>query len=99
VIDFIRANLERNISVSELATVACLSPFHFARMFKRMTGKTPHGFVSSERFELARKLLGEQDIPLVAVAHRSGFSSQAAFSTAFKRAMGCTPGAYRRRLS
>ncbi|WP_188092614.1 AraC family transcriptional regulator [Azospirillum sp. B21] len=99
VIDFIRDNLERDISVGELATVACLSPFHFARMFKRLTGKTPHGFVSAERFALARKLLGDPDMPLVTVAHRSGFSTQAAFGTAFKRAMGCTPGAYRRRLS
>lgn len=98
-IDFIRDNLERDISVSELAAVACLSPFHFARIFKRFTGKTPHGFVSCERFELARKLLSDRDVPLVTVAHRSGFSTQAAFSTAFKRTMGCTPGDYRRRLS
>ncbi|WP_207458263.1 AraC family transcriptional regulator [Azospirillum sp. SYSU D00513] len=97
-IDFIRDNLERDISVSELAEVACLSPFHFARMFKRVMGKTPHGFVSAERFELARRLLGDPDMPLVTVAHRSGFSNQAAFSTAFKRAMGCTPGDYRRRI-
>ncbi|MBB3268691.1 AraC family transcriptional regulator [Azospirillum sp. OGB3] len=97
-IDFLRDNLERDISVSELAAVACLSPCHFARMFKRATGKTPHGFVSAERFELARRLLSDRDMPLVTVAHRSGFSSQAAFSTAFKRVMGCTPGAYRHRL-
>ena len=95
-IDFIRDNLERDISVSELAAIACLSPFHFARIFKRVVGKTPHGFVSGERFDLARKLLHDSDISLVTIAHRTGFSNQAAFSTAFKRAVGCTPGDYRR---
>lgn len=98
-IDFIRANLEREISVAELANVACLSPSHFARMFRRVTGTTPHGFVSAERLALARTLLADRSIPLVSVAHRAGFSTQAAFGTAFKRATGTTPGAYRRRLA
>ncbi|MGU3496209.1 helix-turn-helix domain-containing protein [Xanthobacteraceae bacterium A53D] len=96
---FIRDNLERDISVPEAAAVACLSPFHFARMFKRVTGKTPHGFLSEERLSLSRRLLADREISLVTVALRTGFSSQAAFSTAFKRAMKCSPGTYRRALS
>ncbi|GGF68249.1 AraC family transcriptional regulator [Azorhizobium oxalatiphilum] len=95
---FIRDNLERDVSVSEAAAVACLSPFHFARMFKRVTGKTPHGFLSEERLSLSRRLLADPEISLVTVAHRTGFSSQAAFSTAFKRVMRCSPGSYRRAL-
>lgn len=97
-IAFIGDNLERDMSVAELAEIACLSPFHFARMFKRVTGKTPHGFVSARRFELARNLLTDRDLPLVVIAHRAGFSSQAAFTAAFKRMAGASPGAYRRRL-
>ena len=97
-IEFMHENIDREISVAQLADVACLSPFHFARMFKRVTGQTPHGFVSAMRFELARKLLADRDLALVTIAHRVGFSSQAAFTTAFKRTAGSSPGAYRRRL-
>lgn len=97
-VEFINDNPEREMSVAELAAVACLSPFHFARMFRRVTGQTPHAFVSAARFEMAKKLLADRDAPLVTIAHRSGFSSQAAFSSAFKRATGWSPGAWRDRL-
>ena len=96
-IEYIRDNLHRELTVAELAEVACLSPFHFSRMFKLVTGRTPHAFVSAARLEEARRLLSRGAASLAEVAHRSGFSGQSAFSTAFKRAVGCTPGEYRRR--
>ncbi|MGU3362974.1 helix-turn-helix domain-containing protein [Methylobacterium sp. M6A4_1b] len=96
-IEFIHDNLQRDLSVTELASVACLSPFHFARLFKRVTGKSPYTYVSGERLERARQLLTESRMSLTDVALSSGFSSQAAFSTAFKRVIGCTPGDYRYR--
>jgi AraC family transcriptional regulator len=95
-IAFIRDNLERDLSITELAAVACLSPFHFARMFKRVTGQTPYGFVSAERLACACRLLADRKISILDVALRSGFSSQAAFGTAFKRAKGYTPSEYRK---
>ncbi|WP_157944661.1 helix-turn-helix domain-containing protein [Mangrovicella endophytica] len=94
-IEFIRDNLDGELTVAELAEVACLSPFHFARMFKAVTGSTPHGFVSAARLGEARRLLVQGKLSLAEIAHRSGFSSQAAFSTAFKRAVGCSPRKYR----
>jgi AraC family transcriptional regulator len=97
-IDFIHDNLHRDLGVTELAAIACLSPFHFARLFKRVTGKTPCTYVSGARLERARRLLSERRMSLVEVALTSGFSSQAAFGTAFKRVVGCTPGAYRHRV-
>lgn len=94
-IDFIGDNLDRDITVAELADVACLSQFHFSRMFKAVTGSTPHGFLSTARLKEACRLLTQSKLSLVDIAHRSGFSSQAAFSTAFKRVIGSTPGDYR----
>lgn len=96
---FIRDNLERDLSVAEIAAVACLSPFHFSRMFKRVTGRTPYAFVSEERLARARRLLNDTKIPLVDIALSSGFSSQGAFNTAFKRVIGKTPGEYRQHAS
>ena len=96
-IDYIRQNPQRELTVVELAEVACLSPFHFSRMFKSVTGRTPHAFVSAERLQEARKLLSRTSIPLAEIALSSGFSGQSAFSTAFKRAVGCTPRDYRQR--
>jgi AraC family transcriptional regulator len=95
-IRFIRENLDQDLTVADLAEVACLSPFHFARMFKAATGSTPHGFVSAARLEEARRLLVQRKLSLADIAHRSGFSSQAAFSTAFRRALGCSPREYQR---
>lgn len=95
-IAYIRDNLDRDLTVADLAEVACLSPFQFSRMFKQVTGSTPHAFVSAARLETAKRLLGERTLSLAEIAHRSGFSGQAAFSTAFKRATGFTPRDYRR---
>ncbi|AWN51142.1 AraC family transcriptional regulator [Methylobacterium sp. 17Sr1-1] len=99
VTEFIRDNLHRELTVAELAEVACLSPFHFARMFKAVTGSTPHGFVSAARLQEARRLLSRTATPLGEIALRSGFSGQSTFTSAFKRATGCTPGEYRRQQS
>lgn len=98
-IEFMQDNLDRNLTVSEIAEIACLSPFHFARTFKRATGKTPHAFVSAERLQRARKLLAQPSTSMSEIALRSGFSGQAAFGTAFKRVVGCTPGEFRKLVS
>jgi len=98
VLDYIEQHLDEEITVSALADLANLSPFHFTRMFTASLGVPPFRYVSRRRLEQAMSLLADDTLPLVEIAHRSRFSSQASFNRAFRRAVGMTPGAYRRLL-
>ncbi|MDR3464782.1 MAG: AraC family transcriptional regulator [Xanthobacteraceae bacterium] len=95
VTEFISASVERAFTVNELASVACMSPAHFSRSFKAATGKAPHEYVSGQRLDLAKRLLVTTDRLLVDIAYAAGFSSQANFNRAFRRAVGTTPSLYR----
>lgn len=96
VVDYIEARLSHPISLADIAAVAALSPYHFARAFKASMGMTPVRYVWQRRIELARRMLRETGAPLVDVALACGFGSQSHFTTAFKMATGVTPAAYRR---
>jgi AraC family transcriptional regulator len=96
VLDYIAQHLDGDITVARLAGVACLSPFHFARMFRASMGVSPHRYVSQQRLESAMVLLASGQRPLSDIALSCRFSSQASFSRAFRRATGVTPGDYRR---
>ncbi len=96
VLDYIEANIETDISVEALADVAALSVFHFTRLFTAAMGQPPRKYVSRRRLETAMAMLARDKFSLNEIAHKSRFSSQAAFSRAFRRATGMTPGEYRR---
>jgi AraC family transcriptional regulator len=95
VLEYIEAHLEQDLSVGKLAAIASLSHFHFARSFKRATGRSPHQYVSARRLGHAKSLLADNDRSLEEIARACGFSSQANFSRAFYRAAAVTPGRYR----
>jgi AraC family transcriptional regulator len=98
VLDYIEANLEGDLTVARLASVACLSEFYFARAFKAAIGESPHRHVSARRLERAKDLLSDADRALVDIALALRFSCQANFTRAFRRATGQTPAQYRRNL-
>jgi AraC family transcriptional regulator len=98
VLDYIEANLEGDLTVARLASVACLSQFHFARTFKAAVGQSPHRHVGGRRLERAKELLCDADRALVDIALALRFSCQANFTRAFRRATGQTPAQYRRSL-
>jgi AraC family transcriptional regulator len=99
VLDYIGANLEGDLTVDHLASIACLSRFHFARAFKAAVGQSPHRYVSTKRLERAKALLVRGDQSLVYIALALNFSCQANFTRAFRQATGQTPGQYRRNFS
>jgi AraC-like DNA-binding protein len=95
VLDYIEANLEGDLSIDRMASIACLSRYHFARAFRQAVGQPPHRYVSSRRLERAKALLTRGDRPLVDIALSLGFSGQANFNRAFRQATGHAPGQHR----
>ena len=95
----IRAHIDRNfaspLTVERLAAMAGLSPFHFIRTFRTMTGMTPHQYVRARRIERAQELLVTTPIPVTEVCDAVGFQSLGSFSAMFRRLTGESPGAYR----
>lgn len=96
VVDHIEAHLDQTLTLTELAAIAGLSVFHFSRMFKLATGESPYHFVGSRRLARAERLLRESDTPLSELALDCGFASQSHFNAAFRKALGVSPGRYRR---
>ena len=96
VLDFVEANLDRNIGLAEIAGVSGLTVSQFSRAFKRSTGLSPYRYVVERRVDRARRLLVETSNSLAEVAYSAGFSSQSHMIDTFRRHLGTTPGRYRR---
>jgi AraC family transcriptional regulator len=83
-------------TLEQMAAVAHLSAYHFARQFKAATGLPPHQYVILRRVERAKQLLqAGTDLSLAEVAADAGFSDQSQFSHHFKRLVGVTPRQFR----
>ncbi len=95
VLDFVDANYASDLGLSELAAVAGISTFHFAREFKRATAVTPHQYLIKLRIERAKELLSQSELPLVDVGFKAGFSHQSHFTRLFRKLTGTTPQSYR----
>jgi AraC family transcriptional regulator len=96
VLEYIEEHLDGGPSLEQMAAVVRLSPYHFARQFKKATGLPPHQYVILRRVERARQLLqAGTGLSLAEVAAQVGFSDQSQFSHHFKRLVGVTPGNFR----
>lgn len=96
VLSWMLNNLDRPVSVAELAQRAAMSPRTFARRFRDETGATPHHWLTHQRVLLAERLLEETSEPIEEVARRAGFGTAAVLRHHFVRVRGTTPQAYRR---
>jgi AraC family transcriptional regulator len=97
VFEYVEEHLEAGPTLEQLAAVAHLSPYYFARQFKRSTGLPPHQYVIARRIERAQQFLQGGDLSVGEVAARTGFSDQSQFTHHFKRLVGVTPGQFRTR--
>ena len=96
VIDYLRGNLDRQVKLKELARVACLSEFHFHRIFGAVSGETLNNFTNRLRLEKAARLLRYSDHRVTDIALDCGFSSSATFSRAFRSGYETSPSEFRK---
>lgn len=96
VLNYVEVHLADDITVGDLANVACLSAFHFSRAFATSVGVPPHRYVSQRRLDHAKTAVSAGHESLERIAIDCRFSSQSSFTRAFRRATGMTPGEYRR---
>jgi AraC family transcriptional regulator len=97
VLDYISENIDRDITLADLARIEGQSVFHFAHRFTLAMGLSPKRYISRMRLHRAMAELTAGKLPLAQIALNAGFSSQATFTRAFGRATSMTPLQYRRR--
>jgi AraC family transcriptional regulator len=95
VVEYIEEHFDAGPTLEQMAAVARVSPYHFARQFKTATGLPPHEYVIARRVERAKQFLQGGDLSLAEVAAQAGFWDQSQFSRHFKRLVGVTPGQFR----
>ena len=97
VLRFIDAHYGRDLSLSEMADCAGVTPQHLCRVFREAMRMRPGEYLTQRRIQAARTLIRTEELPLSEIARRVGFSSGGYFSTVFRRWVGMSPGEYRRR--
>lgn len=96
--DWIRENLDKDLSVPVLAGAARMSPRNFARVYLRETGESPARAVEKVRIEAARRLLESAADPIQTIARRTGFGDDERMRRAFVKTIGVSPQDYRSRF-
>ncbi|MCP4573459.1 MAG: AraC family transcriptional regulator [bacterium] len=94
--NFISANLDRDLSLDEIAAEAAFSKFHFHRIFRIVVGETVAAYTKRLRLEFAaNRLLADDRDDITTIAHECGFSSSQNFARAFKQRFDITPTEFR----
>lgn len=94
-LEAIETKLFDNISIDSIADAAHLSPFHFSRLFKSLTGDSVMAYVKKRRLTIAAERLAKEKTAIIAIAVDCGFESHEVFCRAFKQMTGVTPSAFR----
>ena len=97
-IELMHGQLDQNLSLKDLAAASYLSTFHFARLFKKITGVTPHNYLAAIRTQKAQLLLADHSLSINVIAMKVGYLSSSHFTKAFRSATGTTPREFRKAL-
>jgi AraC family transcriptional regulator len=98
VLEYMNAYYAEPLSLDQLAREACVSRFHFGRLFKELVGVTPHRYLVKVRLDAAASLLNDTDLSVLDIAISCGYGSAAHFTAAFHRRFFQTPSSYRGNL-
>jgi AraC-like DNA-binding protein len=90
-------NFHEPIDLARISRQACLSRFHFHRLFTRIYQRTPHRYLTQKRIEQARQWLAGNKLSVAEICNNVGFESIGSFSMLFKREIGFSPQFYRNR--
>jgi len=93
--EYLTQNYTNDISLMEIASHCCVSPFHFSRIFKIFTSYSPHQFLLNIRLKNSEMLLRNTSLPVADVAFSSGFNSIEHFTSAFRNKYRCPPAKFR----
>lgn len=83
------------LDLGQISSEACLSPYHFLRLFRKAFNKTPHQYLTERRIEKAKELLSSSGLTVTDVCFEVGFESLGSFSSLFHKRVGHPPIAYR----
>lgn len=97
VIQVMHSHMPEDLALEDLASVACLSPYHFNRVFRRLIGIPPVEFLSALRFQAARRLLLTTSLSVTDICFEVGYSSMGSFTTRFTQLVGMSPRLLRQR--
>jgi AraC family transcriptional regulator len=95
VLDYIADNLETDISLFDLATIAGMSPHYFSELFKQSTGRPPHNYVLLQKIERAKQLLRNPKRSIIEAGLDVGFQNPSHFARMFRKLEGTTPSRFR----
>ena len=96
--ELVRANIDDDLTLENMAQAVELSTAHFGQMFRKSTGQSPHQYVLRRRAERAKEMLGSAEARVLDVAVTCGFKTQQHFARVFRRMYGVSPTEYRQQL-
>jgi AraC family transcriptional regulator len=98
VVEFMHANMDKQIGLKDLADCAGLSLSHFSLQFRASTNESPHQYMLRLRIERSKELLTDSRLSVLDVGLEVGFRNQQHFATVFRNSVGVPPSVYRTQL-
>ena len=95
VIEYMSCHFAEPLTLEQLAAEACISKFHFVRLFRERVGQSPHRYLAELRLDAAQRMLISSELSIAEIAAECGYSTATHFSTAFARRFGMSPTSFR----